>query len=91
MQRDHQDGRIGGTRCDLFRRIQSIHSRHLEVEYDDIKLFFIEFLNSFPSIRRLIAHFPMVLNLEKIFQGATHRRIVVHDEDTDGRQWMLSA
>jgi len=57
------------------------HSRHLKVEHDDIKLFFIEFRNSFTSIGCLIAHSPIFVALQTIPQCATHNRIVIHDED----------
>ncbi len=62
--------------------------RHLKVEHDNVKLFFVKFRNGFPSVGRFIAHFPIILGFQKISQCATHHRVVIHREDAGPRRSM---
>jgi hypothetical protein len=86
VQGQHQNGNLRGLSSDLFRGIQAVHFRHLEIQNDYIRVGLLGFLYRFPTVSRLTTDLPRIVLFQEGSQAATHELAVVYDENPNGRR-----
>src|SRR5580700_4558351 len=64
-------------------RLQAIHSRHGDVEHNDIGLQSLDLIQGLESVRSFTHNFPTRPSLQQSPQALSHDGMIVHQQDSD--------
>lgn len=81
MHSEHQDGDIRHKLGQLARGLQSIHSRHQEVQDNQIRVTLLHFFQGIAPIRGFSAHLPAGMLLQHNPKPVSDQRTVIDNEN----------
>jgi hypothetical protein len=85
VQSYHENWEFRRTPPDFLGRVQAIHFGHLEIDDHHVRGGLLNLVYGFPTVGGFAADLPGILLLQQLAQAAPHKRVIVGDENSDGR------